>query len=186
MAVSVPDPWDYPGSQSLKACKQHSLKSCISYLSSSAWSAMDRIATSSSLRVSLTTSLSGRSGIEIFHISSVWHSLCFDDVFHFLSQLWLVVFLYCICISGLPLLNAVVWILLCLTAGPLLPGLLCQLSNASLASSSNKENSVMKDISYTSPLTFPHCIALHRGVSIIQSMRDWTNQNLLNWPLCTI
>ena len=47
------------------------LSSAPSYLSSSAWSAMDRIATSSSLRVSPTTSLSGRSGIEIFHISSV-------------------------------------------------------------------------------------------------------------------
>ena len=62
-------------------------------------------------------------------------------------------------VSGLPLLNAVVWILLRLTAGPLLPGLLCQLSNASLASSSNKENSVMNDISYTSPS--PSLIALH-------------------------
>ena len=61
-------------------------------------------------------------------------------------------------ISGLPLLNAVVWILLRLVAGSQLSSLLRKLSDAGLAAVSTEERSVIKtnnDITHHTSLQRP-------------------------------
>ena len=59
-------------------------------------------------------------------------------------------------VSGLPLLNAVVWILLRLVASSLLSSLLRKLSNAGMAADRTEKESVRKELMIYNDITRPH------------------------------